>query len=51
MKCCTLCNETINPVEFEFDDAVELDNGEFWHAECYTEYFGESPTAGLLEAV
>jgi len=42
---CTLCNEHIDPVEFELDEAFEVE-GEYWHAECYTEYFGE-----VLEAV
>lgn len=50
MKCCALCNETIEATEFQFGEAVELDTGEFWHVECYTEYFGEAPTQ-LLEAV
>ncbi len=40
MKQCTLCNEHIEDVEFEFGDAYELDD-EYWHAECYAEYFGE----------
>lgn len=50
MKCCALCNEAIDPVEFEGGEAVELDNGEFWHVECYTEYYDEAPI-GVLEAV
>lgn len=40
MKQCTLCNEDITDIELQFGDAVELDE-EFWHAECYAEYFGE----------
>jgi len=51
MKCCALCNEAVDSVELEFGDAVELDNGEYWHYECYTEYFGEAPSVGLAEAV
>lgn len=35
---CTLCNEPIEPVELEFDDAYDIE-GEFWHADCYAEYF------------
>jgi hypothetical protein len=42
---CTLCNEHIDEKDFEFGEAVEVD-GEFWHAECYEEYFEEA-----LEAV
>ncbi len=37
---CQLCNEHIEDVEFQFEDAFEID-GEFWHSECYAEYFGE----------
>jgi hypothetical protein len=37
---CTLCNEHIEEVEVEFGDAVEVD-GEYWHADCFAEYFGE----------
>ncbi len=40
MKQCTLCNEHIEDVDFEFGEAVDLE-GECWHAECYYEYFGE----------
>jgi len=40
MVHCTLCNEHISDVEVEFGDAVEVD-GEFWHQECFEEYFGE----------
>lgn len=45
MKLCTLCNEAFEQVEIEFGEMVEVDE-EFWHAECYAEYFGET-----LEAV
>jgi hypothetical protein len=51
MKCCALCNEEISKLEFQTREAVELDNGEFWHVECYTEYYGETPLEGMLEAV
>ena len=37
---CTLCNETIEPFQLEFDDAFKVD-GEYWHVECYAEYFDE----------
>jgi len=35
---CTLCNEHIEEVEFQFGDAVDVDE-EYWHIECYAEYF------------
>lgn len=37
---CALCNEYIDDNEFAFDEAFEID-GEYWHAECYAEYYGE----------
>ena len=37
---CALCNEHIDGVELQFGDAIELDN-EYWHIECYAEYFDE----------
>jgi len=37
---CTLCNEPIEEVELQFGDVVEVD-GEYWHVECYAEYFEE----------
>lgn len=40
MKQCALCNEQIEDVLIEFGDAVKI-RGEYWHAECYEEYFGE----------
>ena len=40
MRRCTLCNEVIEDVDFQFNDAYEIDD-EYWHAECYAEYFGE----------
>jgi hypothetical protein len=40
-----LCNENIEAVEFQFGDAYDLE-GEYWHVECYAEYFEEA-----LEAV
>lgn len=38
---CTLCNEPIEDVELHFGDA-RLVNGEYWHLECYAEYFEEA---------
>jgi len=40
MKQCALCNEQIEDVLIQFGDAIKA-QGEFWHAECYEEYFGE----------
>lgn len=42
MKRCALCNEYIEDIEFQFDEAVEIE-GEYWHVGCYEEYFGEMP--------
>ncbi len=38
---CTLCNEHIEDIDLQFGDAVEVDE-EYWHAECYAEYFDEA---------
>lgn len=40
MEQCTLCNEAFEQIEIEFGEIIEVDE-EFWHAECYAEYFGE----------
>lgn len=40
MKHCTLCNEAFEQVEIEFGEITEVDE-EFWHTECYVEYYGE----------
>lgn len=45
MQKCTLCNEHIDDVALEFGEAIELE-GEYWHDECFAEYFDEQ-----LEAV
>jgi len=37
---CRLCNEHIDDVDVQFNDVVEIE-GEFWHAECFAEYFEE----------
>lgn len=37
---CTLCNEYIEDVDLQFGDAIEVE-GEYWHAECFAEYFDE----------
>ena len=41
MKHCTLCNEAFEQVEIEFGEVIEVDE-EYWHQECYAEYFGET---------
>jgi len=35
---CTLCNEPIDEIELRFDGVIET-HGEYWHTECYAEYF------------
>lgn len=37
---CTLCNEPIEDVELQFGD-FRLVDGEYWHLDCYAEYFEE----------
>jgi len=37
---CSLCNEPIEEHQLEFTEVYEID-GEYWHAECYAEYFDE----------
>ena len=37
---CALCNEPIEDVEIQLGD-VRIVDGEYWHAECYAEYYGE----------
>jgi hypothetical protein len=41
MPHCALCNESIEPISLELGEAYEID-GEYWHAECYAEYFDEA---------
>lgn len=41
---CTLCNEHIEEVELTFGDVVEI-HGEYWHSECFAEYFEEADVA------
>ncbi|NUM53189.1 MAG: hypothetical protein HUU46_06070 [Candidatus Hydrogenedentes bacterium] len=40
MNCCALCNEPIDEIDFEVS-SVEVINGEYWHADCFAEYFSE----------
>jgi hypothetical protein len=44
---CTLCNEHIEEMELEFEEAFKIED-EYWHAECFAEYFEESE---MLESV
>ena len=37
---CGLCNETIDQVQIDFEDAFKVED-EYWHAECFAEYFDE----------
>lgn len=37
---CALCNERIEPIDIQFGD-VKIVNGEYWHLDCYAEYFEE----------
>lgn len=37
---CALCNEVIMEVDIQFGD-VEILDKEYWHLECYAEYFDE----------
>ncbi len=38
---CTLCNEPFEDIEIEMNEIHEIE-GEYWHTECYAEYFGET---------
>ena len=40
MHNCSFCNEMIEDVHIEFGE-VEIIDEEYWHLECYAEYFGE----------
>lgn len=35
---CALCNEPIEIINPEYGEVYKVD-GEYWHAECYAEYF------------
>jgi hypothetical protein len=41
MKQCTLCNESFEQVDLDFGEIITIEE-EYWHAECYAEYFGEA---------
>lgn len=38
---CTLCNELIEESALVFGEACHVDE-EYWHTECYAEYFEET---------
>ena len=40
MYRCALCNEHIEEVDIQFNEVAILDD-EYWHLDCYAEYFGE----------
>lgn len=44
MRQCTLCNEAFDHVQLQFGEVIEVE-GEFWHVECFDEYFGEIAVA------
>ncbi len=37
---CSFCNEPIEDSEFDFGEVYEIE-GEYWHMDCYAEYFEE----------
>lgn len=47
---CAFCNEAIEDIDIQFGD-VEVINGEYWHPECFAEYFDESLEDEVLEGV
>lgn len=38
---CALCNEDIDEQSLELGECIEVE-GEYWHPECYAEYFDEA---------
>ncbi len=42
---CALCNELIEDIHIQFGEFEQIDE-EYWHMECYAEYFDE-----VLESV
>lgn len=38
---CWLCNEPIEDIEIQFGE-IEVIDGEYWHAECFEEYFEDA---------
>lgn len=38
---CKLCNESFEQVELDFGEVIHIDD-EYWHADCYAEYFDEA---------
>ena len=46
---CAFCNEAIEPVDISFNEVKILD-GEYWHLDCYAEYFEDAFEEVLEEA-
>jgi len=40
MRCCALCNEPIEEAEIQLGE-VRMLGQEYWHLDCYAEYFDE----------
>lgn len=38
---CALCNELIEDVHIQFGEFERIED-EYWHVECYAEYFDEA---------
>lgn len=38
---CALCNESFEQVEIEFGEVLKVED-EYWHTDCYAEYFEDS---------
>ena len=38
---CRLCNEAFEQVDLDFGEVIQIED-EYWHAECYAEYFDEA---------
>jgi len=38
---CSLCNEAFGQADIEVGEIIQLGD-EFWHSECYSEYFEEA---------
>ena len=41
MHICSLCNDTIVDIDIQFGEYKRIDD-EYWHLECYSEYFDEA---------
>ena len=43
---CAFCNENIEREDMELGEVVCIE-GNYWHSDCFTEYFGISPDEAL----